>query len=355
MVSGVLDNARELSALDSMGMFQAAWNLPEQCEKAWSLVGEASLPEVADWRQILVTGLGGSAIGGDLLRVFAADKLHLPVLVNRDYTLPWFVNKYTFVFAVSYSGNTEETLSAYDAARERGASVVAITAGGKLGEKAAADGQTVIRVPGGIAPRAATGYLFIPMVAVLERLGFFSGMQAEVEGLSAHLQELRDRYGPQTATRENLAKQLALNLQGRLPVIWGASGTTEVVAQRWKGQFNENAKAPAYWNVFPELNHNEVVGFEQPEDLLGRIWIIILKDDADHPRVRLRMKITREMVSKAAGLTEVFASGPTELARLYSLIYLGDYASMYVAALAGIDPGPVRVIDYLKNELAKHE
>lgn len=355
MVSGVLDSARELGALDSAGMFEAAWNLPEQCEQAWSLAGETPLPEVTDWRQILVTGVGGSAIGGDLLRVFAAGKLHLPVLVNRDYTLPWYVNQDTLVFAVSYSGNTEETLSAYDAARERGASVVAVTTGGRLGDKAAADGQTVIRVPAGIAPRAATGYLFIPMVAVLERLGFFAGMRAEVEGLSVHLRELRDRYGPRTPTRENPAKQLALNLQDRLPVIWGASGTTEVVAQRWKGQLNENAKAPACWNVFPELNHNEVVGFEQPGDLLGRIWLIILKDDADHPRVRLRMKITREMVRKTAGLTEVHASGPTELARLYSLIYLGDYASMYVAALAGIDPGPVQVIDHLKNELAKHE
>lgn len=354
-MTGKLDDPRALTALDSMGMFDAAWSLPGQCAQAWSLAEEPTLPKAGDWRQILVTGLGGSAIGGDLLRVFAAGKLHLPVLVNRDYTLPWFVNENTFVFAVSYSGNTEETLSAYDAARERGASVVAITTGGKLGEKAAAAGQTVIRVPEGIAPRAATGYLFIPMVAVLERLGFFSGMQAEVEGLSAHLRELRARYGPGTATRENPAKQLALNLEGRLPVIWGASGTTEVVAQRWKGQFNENAKAPAYWNVFPELNHNEVVGFERPEDILGRIWLIVLRDDADHPRVQLRMKITREMVKKAAGLTEVSSSGPTELARLYSLIYLGDYASMYVAALAGIDPGPVRVIDYLKNELAKHE
>jgi glucose/mannose-6-phosphate isomerase len=337
-----------------MGMLEMTWNLPEQCAQAWSLAQEPSLPEIRDWRQILVTGLGGSAIGGDLLRVFAGDKLGIPVLVNRDYTLPWFVGEQTLIFVISYSGNTEETLSAYDAVRERGSSVVVITTGGELERRAVADGRTVIRVPGGIAPRSATGYLFIPMLAVLERLGLFFGIRAEVEGLSAHLRELRDRYGPEIPVRDNPAKQLAVTLQHRLPVIWGSAGTTEVVAQRWKGQLNENTKTPAYWNLFPELNHNEVVGFEQPEEILGRIWLVILRDEGDHPRVQLRVKVTRELVRKAAGLTEVHSSGPTELARVYSLIYLGDYASIYLAALAGIDPGPVRVIDHLKSELAKH-
>lgn len=350
-----LDDVRALNALDSMGMLEAAWNLPEQCAQAWSLAQDPPLPPARDWRQIVVTGLGGSAIGGDLLRVFAGDKLGIPVLVNRDYTLPWYVDRNTLVFAVSYSGNTEETLSAYDQAREREASIVAVTTGGRLGQRAEEDGVPVVRVPGGIAPRAATGYLFLPMAAMLERLGMLFNMGAEVEGTAEHLRELRRRYGPETPVRNNSAKQLALNFQNRLPVIWGASGTTEVVAQRWKGQINENAKAPAYWNVFPELNHNEVVGFEQPEELLSRLWVVLLHDEADHPRVRLRMKITREMVKRAAGITEVQSSGPNPLARLYSLIYLGDYASMYLAALSGIDPGPVRVIDYLKSELAKHE
>lgn len=350
-----LDNVRELSNLDSMGMLEAAWKLPEQCAEAWSLAQDTPLPETRDWRQVVVTGLGGSAIGGDLLRVFAGAKLDLPVMVNRDYLLPRFVDENTLVFAVSYSGNTEETLSAYAAARERGAALVAFTTGGELGRRAASDGLPLIRVPGGIAPRSATGYLFLPMVAMLERMGLFSGMRAEVDGTITHLQELRSRYGPATPTRDNPAKQLAKNLERRLPVIWGSSGTTEVVAQRWKGQFNENAKAPAYWNLFPELNHNEVVGFEQPEEVLSRMWLIVLQDADDHPRVRLRMQITREMVRKAAGLTEVHASGPSGLARVFSLIYLGDYASMYLAALAGIDPGPVRVIDFLKGELAKHE
>jgi len=154
----------------------------------------------------------------------------------------------------------------------------------------------------------------------------------------------------------NPAKQMALKLYNRIPVIWGSSGTTEVVAQRWKGQINENAKAPAYWNAFPELNHNELVGFKCPESLLKQVHVVMLRDDRDHPRVQKRMEITKNVISAAvAGITDVRASGGGLLARTYSLIYSGDYSSLYLAILYGIDPGPVEVIDYLKKQLAKEE
>ncbi|MBO8129379.1 MAG: bifunctional phosphoglucose/phosphomannose isomerase [Peptococcaceae bacterium] len=349
-----LDDTKALLELDTDGMFDAAWSLAEQCTEAWGLSQQVALPEQSrPVSQIVVTGLGGSAIGGDLLRVFGGPLLPVPVLVNRDYTLPRYVGEDTLVFVVSYSGNTEETLSAYDEAKSKGATIVAITTGGKLGARAAADGFPVVQVPGGIAPRSATGYLFIPTLGVLERMGFLRGMQAEVEGLVAYLQELREKYGPANPTGANPAKDLAGKLYGRLPVIWGASGTTEVVAMRWKGQVNENAKTPAYWNVFPELNHNEVVGLEKAENILASTWFVFLHDPDDHPRVKMRMDITKRMMAKAAGCTDVEASGPNRLARLYSLIYLGDYTSLYLAALYGINPGPVKVIDFLKAELAK--
>ncbi|MEW5762359.1 MAG: bifunctional phosphoglucose/phosphomannose isomerase [Bacillota bacterium] len=347
----ILDRPQEYLALDSLGMFRAAWELPAQCAGAWRIGQSAPLPPRKIYRNIVVTGLGGSAIGGDLLRVFTAGRLDIPVIVNRDYRLPRFVDGGTLVFAVSYSGNTEETLSAYDDARARGASLVALTTGGKLGERAGRDMVPLITVPAGIAPRAATGYLFLPMLAVLERLGLLEGMAGEVEGLVSHLEALRGVYGPETPVDRNPAKQLAQRLHGRLPVVWGVAGTTEVAAQRWKGQINENAKAPAYWNLFPELNHNEIVGFEQPGGVLGTIWLVVLRDPEDHPRVNLRVEITRAFVGAAAGVSEFTASGPTRLARLYSLIYLGDYTSLYLAVLYGTDPGPVRVIDRLKAEL----
>lgn len=353
MSKGQLDNPGSYLPHDSMQMFRAAWELPAQCATAWRLGQEAALPPRKPYRQIVVTGLGGSAIGGDLLRVFTAGQLGIPVIVNRDYRLPRFVDDGTLVFAVSYSGNTEETLSAYDDARARGAAVVALTSGGKLSERARRDMVPLVTVPAGIAPRAATGYLFLPMLAVLERLGFLNGMAAEVSGLVRHLETLRGEYGPDTPTERNPAKKLAQDLYGRLPVIWGISGTTEVAAQRWKGQINENAKAPAYWSVLPELNHNEIVGFEQPGEVLGHIWLIVLRDPEDHPRVNLRVEITRSFVGSAAGISEFTASGPTRLARLYSLVYLGDYTSLYLALLYGTDPGPVRVIDRLKAELGR--
>ncbi|MDA8097183.1 MAG: bifunctional phosphoglucose/phosphomannose isomerase [Clostridia bacterium] len=348
-----LDAVQELKQLDTMGMFNAAWGLPEQCAQAFTLARAAVLPTDFRPEQIVVTGLGGSAIGGDLLRVFVGNKIQIPVVVSRDYTLPAFINEKTLVFAVSYSGNTEETLSAYQEARERKAFIVAVTTGGKLASTASADGAPLITIPGGISPRSASGYLFIPMLVALERLGLLPDLSAEIEGLVGHLRELREKYRPETPLDHNPAKQMALKLQNHIPVIWAASGTTEVVAQRWKGQVNENAKAPAYWNVFPELNHNEVVGFEVPELLLQKLWLVFLRNEGDHPRVKARMKITEGMVKKAGGITEINSSGPTELARLYSLIYIGDYASMYLAVLYGVDPGPVKVIDYLKGELAR--
>ena len=249
-----LDDVPAIETLDSAGMFGAAWDFPEQCRYALDAAMNSQLPLSPPFQNIVVTGLGGSAIGGDLLRVYGLKHLDIPVVVNRNYGLPQFVSPNSLVFVVSYSGNTEETLSAYKDAYERGAGIVVLTSGGRLGALARQDRVSLVTVPGGIAPRAATGYLFLPMLVVLERLGLVSGVEAEVTEVVGILRGLRTRYGLDSFLLDNPAKQLAMNLQGHIPVIWGASGTTEVVAQRWKGQINENAKAPTYWNVLPELN-----------------------------------------------------------------------------------------------------
>lgn len=352
----VLDDIDYMQGTDTKGMFQSLATLAGQCTTAcWDLSRDIDLPAVETVSNVVVTGLGGSAIGGDLLRVYCANICPVPVLVNRDYAMPEFVGKDSLVFAVSYSGNTEETLSAYQDARQRGATIIVITTGGKLGRMAGEDGVTVIPVPGGIAPRSASGFLFIPALRIMERLGFLSGIEDEVEALVSHIKALYDHLKPEVPTGKNPAKQMALKLHNRIPVIWGSSGITEVVALRWKGQINENAKAPAYWNVFPELNHNELVGFRFPESLLRQIQVVILRDDRDHPRVQKRIEITKNIISNAvAGITDVKASGGGLLARTYSLIYSGDYTSLYLALLYGVDPGPVEVIDYLKGELANY-
>jgi len=348
-----LNCAEGLCRIDSTGMLTALEGLPAQCAEAcWDLTRHVELPKIEAISNIVVTGLGGSAIGGDLLRVYAADKVAVPIVVNRDYELPGFVGPDTLVFAVSYSGNTEETLSAYGEARARGASIVVITTGGKLGEMAQRDGAPVIGVPCGIAPRAATGFLFIPSLRVLQRLGLLPDNVDEITEMIDFIRDKRKKLGPEAPEEDNPAKQIARKLYNRIPVIWGSAGTTEVVAQRWKGQINENAKAPAYWNILPELNHNEIVGFQFPLELLKKIHVIILRDERDHPRVHKRVEITKDVIKDVVdGYTEVWASGNGILSRLFSLIYTGDFTSVYLAALYGIDPGPVKVIDYLKREL----
>lgn len=351
----VLNDVDYLYAVDTMGMFRSLATLGNQCSGAcWDLSGGIELPSMEALSHVVVTGLGGSAIGGDLLRVYCLDKCPVPVLVNRDYSLPEFVGSDTLLFAVSYSGNTEETISAYQEARQRGAAIIALTTGGKLKEMADRDGVPVITVPHGISPRSASGFLFIPTLRIMERLGFLSGIAEEVEELVNHLKVLHNNLRPEVPLEKNTAKQMALKLYNRIPVIWGTSGTTEVVAQRWKGQINENAKAPAYWNIFPELNHNELVGFKFPESLLKQVHVILLRDNHDNPRVQKRMEITKNIISKSvAGITDVMASGGGLLTRIYSLIYSGDYTSLYLAYLYGINPGPVEVIDYLKGELGR--
>ncbi|MCL5057863.1 MAG: bifunctional phosphoglucose/phosphomannose isomerase [Actinobacteria bacterium] len=352
----VLNDWEYMYQADTKGMFQSLATLAGQCTTAcWDLPRNIDLPAVEAISNVVVTGLGGSAIGGDLLRIYCLDKCLVPVVVNRNYVMPEFVGRDTLVFAVSYSGNTEETISSYLDAKKRGATIIAITTGGKLKEMADGDGATVIPVPGGISPRSASGFLFIPTLRIMEKLGFLSGIAEEVEKLVDHLKKLHENLKPEIPVEKNSAKQMAMKLYNRIPIIWGSSGTTEVVAQRWKGQINENAKSPAYWNVFPELNHNELVGFKFPESLLKQLHIVILRDDQDHPRVQKRIEISKNVISKSvAGITDVRASGGGLLARTYSLIYSGDYTSVYLAFLYGVDPGPVEVIDYLKDELAKN-
>ncbi|NPV91650.1 MAG: bifunctional phosphoglucose/phosphomannose isomerase [Firmicutes bacterium] len=334
-------------------MLRVLWNLPEQCEEAWRIGTEAVFELPTGFDQVVVTGLGGSAIGGDLLRVYATSEAAVPVLVNRDYRLPAFVGPRTLVFAVSYSGNTEETLSAYDDARARGASMMAVTTGGQLAERARRDGVPLVIIPGGISPRAASGYLFLPTLAVMQRVGLLGDAGPSVAETVNLLKEMREELGPQSPENRNLAKQLARRFFQRIPVIYGSSGTTETVAMRWKGQINENSKAMAYFNVFPELNHNEIVGTEKPAAKLKDLELIFLSDPADHPRVKARLEITRGLIGERVGaITEVAARGGSKLARAYSLIYVGDYASVYLALMYGIDPTPVKLIDALKKRLS---
>ena len=330
------------------------YELPEQFARSLEMTFDFAGQYRKPFQNMVISGLGGSAIGGDIVRTLAASRAELPIVVNRNYDLPAFVNQNTLFAAVSYSGNTEETLSAYQQAREKGASIICLTSGGKLAQWAANDGYSVIKVPGDLVPRAATGYLFAPLALFLEEIGMLHNLRPQIEETIAVLRQQRQQLDPQVSQPNNPARQLAEHLRGAIPIIWGSTGLTEAVALRWKAQINENAKSPAYYNLFPELNHNEIVGFEVPKELLSHLAVVILRDQGDSPQIQKRMAITRQIIEKQVQeVLEVSSQGQSFLARFYSLVYLGDYTSVYLAHEYGINPTPVQVIDYLKSELAR--
>lgn len=351
----MLDSLEFIMQNDPKGMFDAVYKLPEQIQHAFEIgkgINVDVKPEDIDL--VVISGLGGSAIGGNLLRVFVHDTCKVPVIVVRDYVLPAYVNSRTLVVASSYSGNTEETLSAYNDAREKGAKIVAITTGGKLAENAQKDNYPVIKIPSGLSPRAALGYSFIPLLMLLVKIGLIPSIEDQVEETVKILSDLREKYKPEIPTDKNLAKRLTLKLWNKLPIIYGISGTTEVIAERWKGQICENSKAPAYFNIFSELNHNEVVGTESPKHILGLFEVVMLHDTEDHQRNAIRMDITKDLIKGVvSGVNDIYSIGETRLARTFSLIYLGDYVSLYLASLYQNDPTPVKKIDILKGRLAE--
>jgi glucose/mannose-6-phosphate isomerase len=354
----VLDDINEIKKIDQSGMYDLIYQFPQEFEKASNLAEAAKLPDwkVDQIKNIVVAGLGGSAIGGDLVRSYLAEKLSIPFFICRNYTLPNFVDKSTLVFISSYSGNTEETLSAYDDAKKRGAKILAISSDGKVEEKTLQDKCTYVNIPKDLPPRAALGYSFVPLLVILERIGFVQGEKDQIRKAKELLSSNRLKYKMELGIEENLAKKIALELHKKLPIIYGATDHFDAVSTRWKGQMCENAKMLAFNNVFPEFNHNELVGWKNLAGYKEHLVVVILKDKDDHPRIKRRMEIVKGIIKKqGVKVIEVGSSGEVLLSRIFSLIQLGDFVSFYLAILNNENPTPVKVIDFLKNELAKEK
>lgn len=337
--------------VDTQGMFQAAAGLPEQVEAAASVArGLAGLPDRAYIENVVLLGMGGSGIAGDVLVAVAGPFLPVPVVVSKSYDVPDFVGRGTLAFAVSFSGDTEETVEAAGEAFEAGSHLVVVTSGGELGRLADEWGAPIIPVPTDIPqPRAGLGAMAVPPLVVLEEMGLFPGAD---QWLALAVEQLRRRRDA-LLQEGNLAQRIAEQIGRTMPVIHGAQALGAAAALRWRGQVNENAKTPAFAAVYPELCHNEIAGWGQFGDVTRQVLSLVnLRHDAEHPQVVRRFALVAELLRESvAEIVEVRAEGDGDLAQLFDLILIGDFVSLYLAGAAGLDPGPVPVLNDLKDRL----
>jgi len=350
--TSVIETVEKIRAADPGDMLGRIKDLAKQVRDAWGIATQARLPPAyGDVRSIVVAGMGGSAIGGDLAAALLADELKIPMSVHRDYGLPAYVGRDTLVIASSYSGNTEETLSAFEQARKRGAKVLVLTTGGTLAGEGRASSYPVVTFSYRAQPRAALGYSLGLVLGCLVRLGFVRDLSRDVDAALADVARLEERV--HEGARTNDAKKLALELYGRVIVAYGA-GVFGVMARRVKGQWNENAKSWSAFDVMSELNHNAVVGFPHPSVARDALTVLLLRSDRDNPRHKIRFDVTAELLDRA-GVPHRTLSFPGQnmLSEVLQLVLFTDYVSFYLALLNGADPSEVRSIDYLKDRLAK--
>ena len=318
--------------VDSQNMLGVIKDFSKQCREA--LVLPKGLSVQGEVKNIVVAGMGGSAVGGDLLRSYMHDS-KIPIYVSRGYKVPSFVDSGTLVFVVSYSGNTEETLSSYYDAYEKRAKIIGITSGGKLADEC----DKVVKVPSGLQPRAALGYLFFPMLGILHNTGI---AKVRNDGLNEMLDTLKN-----TKQFDELGESLSKKLRGKIPIIY-ASEALGPVAFRWKTQINENAKLPAFYNVFSEMNHNEIAGYQGMD---GKFAAVLIRDKNDRKNIKIRMDICKDIMEERMTVEEVHTQGTSLLTRIFSTVYLGDFVSYYLALWNRVDPTPVNIIENLKKRL----
>ena len=348
----MLDLPDRWASIDRQGMRDVLESTPNQMRSAVEIAGRITVSIPDEIANVVVSGLGGSAIGGDVVSAAVGELLRVPLIVNRDYGLPAFVGPCSLVIACSYSGDTEETLDAFAQAQRLGAAVFCITSGGRLAALAQEQKVPLVSIPGGLQPRAALGFSSIALLGALRAFGLVPDLTDTFQETVQLLTSLVDRYHSGIPEANNRAKALARSLHGRIVVIYGSTGVVSGATVRWRGQLEENAKNLAFHHLLPEMNHNELVGWEYPAEGLKRLGVIFLRDKGDHPQIQRRFEFTREFIATRAGVAhEVWTEGESRLARIFSVMCLADFVSLYLAYLNEVDPTPVEAIEALKRKL----
>jgi glucose/mannose-6-phosphate isomerase len=344
----LLDDPDALAAADPHGARDVLARFPAQCRDA-SAIEPRALPAMKRPRVVVIAGMGGSAAAGDLVAACAADRVEIPMVVHRGYGLPSVAWDDALVLAVSYSGHSAEVLSAADTALTRGLPLVVVAAGGDLGELATRKNLPWARIPAGLMPRMALGYLFFPITRVLRAMDIDVVSSDEIEEALAVVGALATELGPERPATTNEAKRLAIAIGSRWPAVYGGP-VTGSVAYRWKTDIEENAKSFALAGAIPEMNHNTVEAWRRPT--ARELHLVLLRDDREEPAIARRFALLRELVEPAAGgVSECRSRGRGVLARLLSLTYLGQWTSYYLGVLRGVDPWTVPTLDEIKRRL----
>ena len=348
-----LDDFTRFNDIDPQDMLSQIDGLPDQLLTAWEIGLDSSLPSWSGISTVLIAGMGGSAIGADLLAAYASPIGSVPIFVHRDYDLPaWVKGSQILVIASSHSGDTEETLSALETALKRKCRCLVISTGGKIAQSAKSSGIPVWRFEHEGQPRAAVGYSFALLLAVLFRLNLIPNPSRDLIGTVAALREGQTKLLADISIANNPAKRIAGQLVGRWVTVMG-SGLLAPVARRWKGQISEIAKAWAQFEFIPEANHNTLAGIQNPEDLLSRIMVLFLRAPSDYPRNRLRSDLTRKtFMLEGMGTDFIDAQGETRMEHLWTCLHFGDYMAYYLAMAYEVNPTPVMAIENFKTEMA---
>jgi glucose/mannose-6-phosphate isomerase len=322
--------------LDTQDMFSTLKDFHNQVRKGWSLAEDI---KVKDINLIVVSGMGGSALPGEILKSYLYKDFKIPIIVNRNYDLPDYVNKNTLLIASSFSGNTEEAIEAMRQGNRKGCKIVVMSHAGKLEDLAKKLNKVFVKLPSALQPRLAYGYMFFAILRILQNSGLIKNQDKEVKELIEKLN--RDIY-------KKKAVEIAEKLKGKIPLIY-SSERLYAIAYKWKINFNENAKMHAFVNFFPELNHNEMVGYTK---LNGDYYVLIIKDEYDLPGIKKRMKITKELIHlKKCPVLDLELKGSSDLIKIFSTIYLGDWVSYFVALNNEVDPTPVDIVEDFKKKL----